>query len=109
MPASSQNLYQRRNRYQHRYLSTKTIGEILISCPKQHSRQHGNNARFDNDNDKHIWHQVDGKRKWRPAYTVMPAATLPVGSANPRVNRSWSATVPPVLNPPHCVDNEQRY
>jgi hypothetical protein len=34
---------------------------------EQHNRQHENNAPFDDDNGKRIWHQVDGKWKWYPA------------------------------------------
>jgi len=34
---------------------------------EHHRRQHESNAPFDDDNGRHIWHQVDGKWKWYPA------------------------------------------
>jgi hypothetical protein len=65
---------------------------------QQHNRQRVNNARFEDDHDKRIWHQVDGKWKWYPAanrhVTSWSVATLPVHPANPRVSRSRSATQP---------------
>jgi hypothetical protein len=65
---------------------------------QQHNRQRVNNARFDDDHDKRIWHQVDGKWKWYPAtnrhVTSLSVATLPIHPANPRVSRSRPAALP---------------
>ena len=47
--------------------STPLPTETLTPSSKQHNRQRDNNTRFDDDNDKRIWHQVDGKWKWYPA------------------------------------------
>ena len=41
--------------------STLIPTESPIPTSKQHSRQNENNAPFDDDNGKRIWHQVDGK------------------------------------------------
>jgi hypothetical protein len=47
--------------------STPLATESPTPTSKQHNRQNENNAPFDDDNGKRIWHQVDGKWKWYPA------------------------------------------
>ena len=47
--------------------STPLPTESPTPSSKQHNRQNENNAPFDDDNGKRIWHQVDGKWKWYPA------------------------------------------
>jgi hypothetical protein len=47
--------------------STPLPTETPKPSSKQHNRQPENNAPFDDDNGKRIWHQVDGKWKWYPA------------------------------------------
>jgi hypothetical protein len=45
--------------------STPVPTESPTSSSKQHNRHNENNAPFDDDNGKRIWHQVDGKWKWK--------------------------------------------
>ena len=47
--------------------STPLPTESPTPTYEKHNRQHENNAPFDDDNGKRIWHQVDGKWKWYPA------------------------------------------
>jgi hypothetical protein len=47
-------------------LSTKAATESSTPSSKHHL-QTENNAPFDDDNGRRIWHQVDGKWKWYPA------------------------------------------
>ena len=93
--------------------STPTPTEALIHPPEQHNRQHGNNARFDDDNDKRIWHQVDGKWKRYPVtnrhVTGWSAAAPPVHAANTRASPRRSATLPassPRPTPTPLIMNE---
>jgi hypothetical protein len=93
--------------------STPIPTEALTPSSKQHTRQRGINTRFDDDNDKRIWHQVDGEWKWYPAtnrhVTRWSSATLPVHTANPRVSPSRSATLPasnPRPTPTPLIMNE---
>src|SRR5271165_994286 len=70
--------------------STPPPTESPTPTSKQHGRQNENNAPFDDDNGKRIWHQVDGQWKWHPAKKrhvtgwAAPAAT-------PRVSPSPAA------------------
>ena len=78
--------------------STPLATKALPPSSQQHNRQRVNNARFDDDHEKRIWHQVDGKWKWYPAtnrhVTSWSVATRPIHAANPRVSPSRSATLP---------------
>src|SRR6202047_3736137 len=67
--------------------STPLPTESPTPTSKQHNRQNENNAPFDDDNGKRIWHQVDGKWKWYPANKHHRPAKkgLPPGEA-PLVN-----------------------
>jgi hypothetical protein len=81
--------------------------ETLTPSSKQHNRQRGNNARFADDNDKRIRHQVDGKWKWHPA--TWSAVALPVHTANLGVSPGRPATVPassPRPTPTPLIMNE---
>ena len=94
--------------------STPQSTKTLTPPSKQHNnRQRGINTRFDEDNDKRIWHQVDGKWKWYPAtnghVTGSSPVTLPVHTANPRVSPSRAATLPassPRPTPTPLIMNE---
>jgi hypothetical protein len=59
--------------------STPLPTETPKPSSKQHNRQPENNAPFDGDNGKRIWHQVDGKWKWYPANS----RHVPVKKASP--------------------------
>jgi hypothetical protein len=59
--------------------STPLPTETPKPSSKQHNRQPENNAPFDDDNGKRIWHQVDGKWKWYPANS----RHVPVKKASP--------------------------
>ena len=63
--------------------STPLPTESPTPSSKQHNRQNENNAPFDDDNGKRIWHQVDGKWKWYPANKrhVPVKKALPPGEA----------------------------
>ena len=94
--------------------STPLPAESPTPTSKQHNRQNENNAPFDDDNGKRIWHQVDGKWKWYPAKKRHvtgwpPAATLPSPAANPRVSPSPAAALPassPRPTPTPSIMNE---
>jgi hypothetical protein len=68
--------------------STPLATKTLPPSSQQHNRQRVNNTRLDDDHDKRIWHQVDGKWKWYPVtnrhVTSWSVATLPVHPAKPR-------------------------
>jgi hypothetical protein len=65
--------------------STPLATESPTPTSKQHKRQNENNAPFDDDNGKRIWHRVDGKWKWYPANKrqVPVKKALPPGEAPP--------------------------
>jgi hypothetical protein len=77
--------------------STPLTTKTLPPSSQQHNRQRVNNTRFDDDHDKRIWRQVDGKWKWYPAtnghVTSWSDATPPIHPANPRVSPSRPATL----------------
>jgi hypothetical protein len=78
--------------------STPLATKTSPPSSQQHNRQRVNNARFDDDHEKRIWHQVDGKWKWYPAtnrhVTSWSVATLPIHPAKPRVSPSRPASSP---------------
>jgi len=59
--------------------STPLPTETPKPSSKQHNRQPENNAPFDDDIGKRIWHQVDGKWKWYPTNS----RHVPVKKASP--------------------------
>jgi hypothetical protein len=72
--------------------------ETLTPSSQQHNRRRGKNVRFNDDSDKRIGHQVDGKWKWYPTsnrhVAGWSAAPLRVRAANPPFSAGRSATLP---------------